>query len=921
MHYKSILAWIFLFSFAFPSCLSAQDRAFYVKASASRVGLEDPFQISFIIQDGSSVSNFNPPGFMGFRVLGGPFQSNQSSISIVNGRRSQSATITLTYMLKPIRTGKLTIAPASIVINGIQYRSDAIEIEVVKGHLAADPQAQSNNPFNDPFFDDPFEAARKQEQQIQQLLRQRARQQYYGSRHSQMADLDEKNLNKNVFIKVTVDNTRPYVGEQITASYKLYTRLPMNMSLTQLPSLNGFWSEDFDIPNPPRPHEEVVDGKPYQVFLLKKSALFPQQTGKLKLDAARAEGIVRVIQKVQGQNPFAADPAAGSLFMDDPLFNSDFFSGYDYKDVKARIASDPVTIQVMPLPGKNQPEGFSGGVGHFNIHTEMDSTVLSTDGGGAFRFVISGSGNLKLIGQPEVHFPEALGAMDPQVSDTILSRSPVINGSKTFRYDLSPQQPGNYTIPAITFSYFDPAGGSYRTLRTNAIHIKVVAGKNYAAAKDVLPADIHDIIGGPFKGKAPHRLFMVTAGYWSLYAVALLLFGILWFLHKRKEAITTDSEGWKKKTANKVAWKRLAQARKMLGRKDTVFYEEVSKAVWLYLSDKLNIPLSALSRDNIAEKLASRQVPAQQIDEVNRLISECEMALYSRTGGLQQRSHTLDVASAVIGGLEGILQDKKFKPFRNLKPAVPVLVTLMVITACGPSVRANDRNADWIKANAFYRQQQYDSALVHYMRISGAGIRDAALFYNMGNCYYRLGATGPAVLYYEKALHADPHNELAEDNLALAQSRVQMPVNPVKRIFFISWWEDFVLLIAPQAWSWMMLVLFVAGLGMIYVLRRGKSQILYPGRWMSIIIVGFILSATMAFFSYSARTRSDKAVVMKPDTPFFSGIGNAGSLQGRLPEGAVLRIREKKKGYYSVTLPNGSPAWVSAAALEQVAAF
>jgi tetratricopeptide (TPR) repeat protein len=920
MCYKSILAWILLFSIALPSCLSAQERAFYATASASKVGLEDPLQVRFIIQNGESVANFNPPGFMGFRVLGGPFQSNQSSVSIINGRRSESATITLTYMLQPIRTGKLTIPAASIVINGNQYESDPITVEVVKGHLAAAPQAQSSSPFNDPFFGgDPFDAARKQEQRLRQLLRQRA-QQYNGRQQNQIADLDEKNLSKNVFIKVTVDNTHPYVGEQITASYKLYTRLPMNMSLTQLPSLNGFWSEDFDIPNPPRPHEEIVDGKPYQVFLLKKSALFPQQTGKLTLDAARAEGIVRVIHKVQGQNPFAADPAAGSLFMDDPLFNSDFFSGYDYKDVKTKISSEPVTIQVMPLPGNNQPAGFSGGVGRFNIHTEMDSTVLSTDGGGAFRFVISGSGNLKLIGPPEIDFPEALGATDPQLSDTILSRNPVINGTKTFRYDLSPQQPGKYTIPAITFSYFDPASGSYKTLRTNPVSLKVVAGAHYAVAKEALPADIHDIIRGPFEGKAPHGLFMVTAGYWGLYGVALLLFGFLWFRHKRKEGIATDSEAWKKKTANKVAWKRLAQARKVLGQQDTVFYEEVSKAIWLYLSDKLNIPLSALSRENIAEKLAFRQVPAAQVAAVNRLISECELALYSRTGGLQQRSHTLDVASTVIGELEGILQGKKFGPLRS-KPAVPLVLAGVIVAACCGQALAQSVSSDWAKANAFYGQQQYDSALAHYRAIDRTGVRDGALFYNIGNCYYRLGQTGPAILYYERALHANPRSERAADNLALAQARVQMPVTPVKRIFFISWWEDFVLALPPQAWSWLMFVLFITGLGMIYVLRRGKPRISYAGRWMSIIITGFIVRATLAYFSYSARNTSDKVVVMQGDTPFFSTIGDRGSVQGKLPEGAVLRIREKRKGYYSVTLPNGSQAWVAGSAVEQVGAF
>lgn len=928
MNYKRILTWIFLFSCLFTSCLSAQETIFSAKPSANKVGVEDPFQVDFTIRSGASVSNFTPPDFTGFRVLGGPIQSSRSSVSIINGRQTRSSAITLTYVLQALRPGKFSISPASISINGIQYRSNPVELEVVKGHLAAAPRAQGNDPFSDPFFDgddDPIEAMRRQQQQMQQLLRQRAQrmQQQYSDQHTQMADLDEKNLHKNIFIKVTVDKTHPHVGEQLTASYKLYTRLPMNMSLTQLPSLNGFWSEDFEIPNPPKPHEEIVDGKAYQVFLLKKSALFPQQAGPLTLDPAKAEGVVRVIRKVRGQNPFGNDPLAGSLFMDDPLFNDDFFSGYDYKDVKTNLSSQPVTIRVEPLPEQNRPAGFTGAVGHFTIHTELDTSVLSTDGGGNFRVVIAGSGNLKLIGEPQIDFPAGLGAMDAQVADTILSRNPTINGRKIFSYNLSPQQPGAYMVPVITFSYFDPVSSRYQTLTTRPVTVKVVQGSTYVAVKKDVPADIHNIKQGPLSGKSGHPLFLTTAGYWSLYGVSLLVFGLFWFSEKRKRVISSDTGAWKKKTANKVAWKRLSEARKLLSRQDTVFYEEVSKAIWLYLSDKLNIPISALSRENITEKLADRQVPAKHIGEVHQLISECEMALYSRSGGRQQREHTLTAASDLIATLESILQVKKSRHFPGVKPVASAFL-LLIAALSGFVAWGADAAVAWQRANTFYLQGQYDSALVYYRQVNASGIKDGALFYNMGNCYYRLGETAPAVLYFEKALHADPGDRLTADNLALALARVQTPVAPAKPIFFISWWENWVLLLSPQFWSWLMLLLFLAGLGMIYMLGGKKRQIRFAGRWMSIILVAFLLSATMTFFSYSARNSSDKAVVMVPDTPFFSRLsaatgGQAAEATGRLPEGAVLHIREKRKAYCSVTLPNGSQGWVSGEALALVA--
>ncbi len=635
----------------------AQEMVFSAQANVQKVGTKDQFQVTYTLTNASGAANFRPPSFSGFSIVGGPYQSNSSSTSIINGQVKQSSSVNITYVLTPYKTGTVTIPPAKVEFNGRDVSSNALTIQVINGSVM---QQRGNDPYGEE--EDPFAAMRRfQQQMMQQMQQQRPRQQVRPNQNAELESMSEKNIGKNIFIKVDVDKTNPHVGEQITVSYKLYTRLAMSVNLTQLPSLNGFWSQDFEIPNPPKPKEEIVNGQRYQVFLLKKTALFPQQDGTLELDAAKAEGVVRVIQQVKGRNPFADDPMFGSFFMDDPFFNDDMFSGYNYKDVPVKLSSQPVKINVRPLPAADQPASFTGAVGNFNVKAALDKNALSTDEAATLTFTISGSGNLKLIGNPKVEFPAELGAYDPQITDTITSRNPAITGSKIFAYSINPQTPGDYTIPAIPFSYYDPASGTYKTLSTEPIKVHVTKGKNYTndlAKGKKLPGDIHDIDKRLSKWESSKPI----AGqlwYWTFYILGTgALIGLL--IRRRKmDEYASNQALFKNKKANKVAWKRLSAARKLLPQhQHKEFYEEISKAIWLYLSDKLGIPLSHLSKDTMEMELENKQVPIPQIDRVKRLVLECEMALYSPSGGQQQRQHTLDEAVGVISELESVLRNK-----------------------------------------------------------------------------------------------------------------------------------------------------------------------------------------------------------------------------------------------------------------------
>ena len=640
------------------SCIAwAQTAVFSANASASKIGVQDQVQVDYTVQDVEDLRSITKPAFKDFDVIGGPYQRSSNNISIVGNRMVQSASITHSYILQPKKTGTLTIPPAiARDAAGHSYESNALTLQVVNGSLARQ-NMQAQDPFGDP-FGDPFAALKQRRQALANKQQQQQQQPA-----TQAADM--KDIYKNLFIKVTVDKNKAYVGEQITASYKLYARIPMNMGISKLPSLNGFWTQDFEIPKGNvKPVEETINGQKYQVFLLKKSALFPQQTGTLTLDPAEAEGNARIVTQVRQRNPFGGmfdnDPffqqAFGSLMMSDPFFNDDFFSSMAYKDVPVKLRSTPVKITVLPLPEAGKPENYGNAVGNFTVNGKIDKTSLSTDDALTYTLTISGSGNIKLIEAPVLKLPNGLSTYDPQVIDTITGRSTTISGSKIVTYAISANIPGDYTIPAIPFSYYNPQTGSYVTLETQPVTIHVTKGKHYnpSLARAKTLGDIHPIVSkAPSSWKVASKPLFFTATYWSMYALPLLAFIGMAAYKRREEVLSRDTIKLRNRRANRIALKRLSNARKLLQQNaKQPFYEEVSKAIWLYLSDKLNIPLSSLSKERAFDELNSKNVSPALLDRAERTFLECETALYSPHAGAHQMQHTFNEAVDIISKLE-----------------------------------------------------------------------------------------------------------------------------------------------------------------------------------------------------------------------------------------------------------------------------
>ena len=638
----------------------AQEVSFVASPSANRMGIKDLIRITFSINNVDGIRELRPSGFGDFRPVGGPYQG--TSMNFNNGSRSVS--VTCSFDVQPTHEGRLTIPPGIAKdAAGHTYQSNAMTIEVVPGSLAPQQarRQQSSNPFDDD--EDPFAQLQQQARMMQQMLQQR-QQQMMGAQpqgpQPQAAPVNEAELKKDLFIRVTVDKNKVHQGEQVTTSYKLYSRVPMQMGISKLPSLNGFWTQDFVIPRQPKPMEEVVDGKKYQVFLLKKSALFPQQTGTLELDPAEAKGVARIVQQVRHN---MADPfGRGTLMMNDPFFNNAFFNTVAYRDVEVHIESTPVKITVLPLPDKDKPEHFGGAVGNFTISAKMDKRELTTDEVATFTVNITGSGNLKLIESPRLDLPNGLNTYDPQVMDTITGRSTTISGSKIITYAITPHTVGDYEVPSIAFSYFNPQTGKYVTLHTDPVKLHVTQGKHYnpsvpSSDNSVALKDIHDIAAAPLSDLTnPGAPLMLTAGYWSSYILPILAFAGILVYRRRNDELSKDTTKLRHKRANKVALQRLVTAKKLLAQNDNkLFYDEVSKAIWLYLSDKLNIPLSALSRQAAIDTLTDRKVPQEVLRNLESVIWDCETALYA-TGAAKKKEQTYADAVKVISDLEDTIK-------------------------------------------------------------------------------------------------------------------------------------------------------------------------------------------------------------------------------------------------------------------------
>jgi hypothetical protein len=622
------------------SCLQAQEFKFTTSVSNTKVALDEPFQIQFMLENAPNVSSFTPPSFNDFEVVQGP--SQMQGQSIMNGHRSEY--IALIYVLQPKRVGNFTLTGATARSNGNVVHSNPVTIEVVKGSRGLGPQ--------------------QQQQQLPQTAMPPSRSRPDDNMEGVLKNGEDVNakLKKNIFVKVDVDKTSLYEGQQLTATYKLYTRLPTNSSVTKVPAFKGFSAKDIELPNPPQATEELVNGIPYKVFIIRKTLLFPLQSGTLELDPVEVDNHVRLVKLVKNKKSAARDPF-GDPF-NDPFFD-DFFNRPEvsYEDVPYKIQTPPVKIMVKPLPVDTRPASYTGAVGKFNMTASIDKQSLSTDDALTLKVVIAGQGNVNLLNAPKIDIPSSFEKYDPKVTDNIEKNSNPLSGSRQFEFALMPLEAGDQTIPPVEFSYFDAASNSYKTMRSPAFNVHVTAGKQAKKEKEDF-SENKNTISSNFSGQLEwikeKRLLLASPWFYVLLLLPLAALILALFYRRKQDYQQNNAAFLKHRYANKVALKRLELAARYLREgKDKAFYEETSRAVWGYLSNKLHIPFSDLSKQLIQERLSQQQINGDNTNQLFDLLDNCEMALYTPMHNNDKMQGTYQQAVKVISQLEDELQRAK----------------------------------------------------------------------------------------------------------------------------------------------------------------------------------------------------------------------------------------------------------------------
>lgn len=544
----------------------------------------DQFRLTFTVNTQKG-KDFLAPSISGFDVLMGPSRSQQSSTQIINGKVSSSSAITYTYILMAGKEGTYTIPAASIEVDGKKIFSNALTIKVLPPDQSAGNQQSGQGQSNS------------------------SRGQIAGGKIS----------DKDLFITATAAKTTVYEQEAILLTYKVYTLVNLRQLYGKMPDLKGFHTQEIELPQQKTFSLEHYNGRNYNTTIWSQYVLFPQQTGKLEIPSITFEGIV--VQQTISDDPFDA-----------------FFNGGGYIEVKKKIVTPKVTINVKPLPAK--PDNFSGGVGEFTLSSSINAKEVKTNDAVTIKLTIKGAGNMKLINTPEVKFPEDFEIYDPKVTNNFDVSRAGLSGTQTIEYLAIPRHAGDFTIPQVEFTYFDLKSQAYKTLKTEEYHLKVAKGKGNAdqviadfTNKEnvkVLGQDVRFIKLGDTELLPKGKVFFGTTGYWLGYIIPFIIFVVLVIFFRKQAAENANIAKVKTKKANKVATKRMKLAGKLLAEnKKNEFYDEVLKALWGYISDKLSIPVSQLSKDNIEAELmrygVSDEVTKTFIDALN----ECEFARYA----------------------------------------------------------------------------------------------------------------------------------------------------------------------------------------------------------------------------------------------------------------------------------------------------
>ncbi len=831
-------------------------------SAPAQVAVGENFRLEYTINT-QDVENFRVGTIPeGLEVIAGPYSSVQSSFRMINGRTTSSSSITYTYTLYAEKNGKYTIPPAQARVAGKNVASKAVHITVsgnAHANMNRGPKMHSDD-------------------------------------DNGMRPAGTKISGSDLFVKLSANKKHVYEQEPLLLTYKVYSLVDLTSLDGKMPDLTGFHTQEIKLPIQKSWHLERLNGRNYKCVTWSQYVMYPQMTGKLKIPSLTFKGVV--VQQNKSVDPFEA------------FFNG----GSGYVEVNHNIVAPGMDIQVDPLPQK--PAGFSGGVGRFDITANVDNANVKAGDPITLRVVVSGVGNLKLMKQPVVAFPKDFDKYDPKVTDKTSLTTAGLEGNMIYDYLVVPRNQGKYVIPAINFVYFDINTKSYKTVKTKPIEINVAKGngksadvEDYASKKD---QDIRPLKKGDTKLHKVNDFFFGSATYLVSLLIPFVAFVVLLVVFRKRAIDNADVVKMKGRKANKVAVRRLKKANKLMvsGRQND-FYDEVMRALWGYVGDKLNMPVEQLSRDNISENLMRNQIKEATINKFLSALDECEFERYAPGDAKGNMGKTYDSAIAAIMDIEDSL--KMIKKGENKTKSAVVCVLLMLMPLMSYGVTKNDVDALYTKGN-------YQKAITGYHELLKQGV-SADLYYNLGNAYYRSGDITKAIISYERASVLSPGDNDIRFNLQFVRNKTIDKIMPKNEMFFVTWYRSVVNAMSVDGWARLSVFTVVSLLVLLLLFLFGnrmyQRKVGFYGA--SFMLILFIMSNVFAYQQQQQFKNHNYAIVTAPSAKIKKTPADNSEDAFVIHEGCKVDITDKTmKQWRCVEFEDGREGWIKTTQIEEI---
>ena len=841
----------------------------HISVSApSHVAAGENFRVAYTINT-SDVEEFRMGGVQeGLEVIAGPYTSSQSSYQMINGHTSSSSSVTITYTLYAAKNGSFTIGASHALVGGKRLSSRTVKIQV-SGH------AQRTNGAPNMHGQDSYDQPR-------------------------MRSAGSAISGSDLFIKVSASKKRVHEQEPILLTYKVYTQVDLTQLEGKMPDLKGFHTQEVPLPQQKTFHTETVNGRPYKCVTWSQYVMYPQMTGRLEIPSITFKGIV--VQQNRNVDPMEA------------FFNG----GSGYVEVKKDIKAPGITLQVDPLP--QRPANFSGGVGKFNISASLDKKEVKAGEPITLRVVVGGIGNLKLLKQPVVNFPKDFDKYDAKVTDKTRLTANGVEGNMVYDFLAVPRNQGSYTIPSVELTYYDTSKNAYKTIKTQPFKVEVEKGDGTSAESEDFASqdkDIHTIKLGKVEQHKANEMFFGSFGYWISLLMPLIAFVVLLIVFRRRAIENADIVKKRSNRAGKIATKRLRLANKlMLQGKQGEFYDEVMRALWGYMSYKLNMPAEKLNRDNIRETLGRHFVDDATIEKFTTALDECEFERYAPGDAAGNMNRTFESAMTAIMDIENAINEARKNQKKH--PAGYSFVWLLLAMICfgSTSAKAVTKN----NADTEYQKGNYQQAIRDYEEILKNG-ESAEIYFNLGNAYYRTDNITKAVLNYERARLLSPGDDDINFNLQFARSKTIDKITPQSEMFFVTWYKSLVNFTSVDNWAKTGILCIVMALLLVLLYLFGPQLMLRKIGFFGglAFFVVFLLSNLFAFQQKQALDNRTGAIIMAPSVNIKKTPAKNSADQFVLHEGTRVDIIDKgMTDWRCIRVGDGREGWIETKAIEEI---